>query len=53
VKVAGEFTIGNDGRKVKPVESGGGVASTITVLELVALCDGEDESVTVSVTVNA
>jgi hypothetical protein len=53
VSIAGEFTIGNDGRNVKPVDSGGGVARTITVLELMAFCDGEDESVAFSDTVNA
>jgi hypothetical protein len=53
VKIAGEFTIGNDGRNVKPVDSGGGVARTITVLELAALFDGEDESVAFSDTVKA
>ena len=29
-----------------------GVAVTATILELVAVCDGDDESVTVSATVN-
>jgi len=50
VKVTGELTIGLDGRNVKLVDSGGG-AMTATVFELVAICDGEDESVAVSMTV--
>ncbi len=50
VNVTGMFTIGLAGRNVKPVEGGGGVEMAI-VLELVACCDGEDESVAVSVTV--
>ena len=40
------------GRNVKPVERGGGVPKTVTVLELVAVWGGEEESVTFSVTVN-
>lgn len=50
VKVKGEFTTGLDGRNVKLVDSGGG-AVTVIPLELVAVCDGDDESVAVSDTV--
>jgi len=53
VKLTGELEAGYDGRNVNPVDRGGGVARTFTVFELVALWDGEDVSVTVSVTVNA
>jgi hypothetical protein len=38
------------GKNVKLVDNGGG-GDTVTVLELVAVWDGEDESVAVSVTV--
>ena len=51
VNVTSVFTTGLDGRNVKLVESGGG-AVTVTALELVAVCDGDDESFAVSVTVN-
>jgi hypothetical protein len=47
----GKLTSGLVGRKVKLVDNGGGVA-TVMVLELVAVWEGEDESVAVSVTVN-
>ena len=50
INVTGEFTTGVAGRNVKLVDRGGG-AVTVTVLELVAVCDGDDESVAVSVTV--
>ena len=50
VKVTGEFTTGLDGRNVKPVDRVSG-AVTVTPLELVAVCDGDDESVAISVTV--
>jgi len=50
VNVTGEFTTGLAGRNVKLVDRGGG-AETVIVLELTAFCDGEDESVAVSVTV--
>ena len=50
VNVTGEFTIGLAGWNVKPVDGGGGV-EIVTVFELVEVCDGEEESVTVSVTV--
>lgn len=50
MNVTSVFTTGLDGRVVKPVDRGGG-AVTVTVLELVAICDGDDESVAVSVTV--
>jgi len=50
VNVTGVFTIGLDGWTVKLVEGGGG-GETVTVLELVAVCEGEDESVAVSETV--
>jgi len=53
VKLTGEFAPGDDGRNVNPVDSGGGAARTFTLFELVVLCDGEDESVAVSITVNA
>ena len=49
VKVTGEFTIGVAGRNVKLVEGGGGAEMAI-VWELTAFCDGEEESVAVSVT---
>jgi hypothetical protein len=45
-----ELTSGVVGRKVKLVDNGG-VGRTVTVLELVAVWEGEDESVAVSVTV--
>ncbi len=51
VNVTGEFTIGVAGRKVKLVEGGGG-AEIVIVWELTAFCDGEEESVEVSVTEN-
>jgi len=50
VKATGVLTRGVDGRNVKLVDNGGG-GDTVTVLELVAVWDGEDESVAVSVTV--
>src|SRR5437660_1115747 len=50
LNVTGVFAIGLAGRNVKLVDRGGG-AETVTVLELTAFCDGEDESVAVSVTV--
>lgn len=50
VNVTGELTRGVVGRKVKLVDNGG-MGWMITVLELVALWEGEDESVAVSVTV--
>jgi len=50
VNVTSVFTRGFDGRNVKLVDRGGG-AVTVTVLELVAVCDGDDESVALSVTV--
>jgi len=50
VNVTGALTRGVTGRKVKLVDTGG-MGWTITVLELVALWEGEDESVAVSVTV--
>jgi len=40
---------GVDGRNVKLVDNGGG-GVTVTVLEPVAVWDGEDESVAVSIT---
>jgi hypothetical protein len=45
------LTVGFAGRNVKLVDSGGG-GDTVTVLELVAVLDGVDESIAVSVTVN-
>ena len=50
VNVTGEFTIGLVGLDAKLVEGGGGV-EVVTVFELVVVCDGDDESVAVSVTV--
>ena len=50
VNVTGVFTIGLDSWTVKLVDGGGG-GKTITVLELVAVCEGEDESLAVSETV--
>jgi hypothetical protein len=50
VNVTGELTMGVAGRNVKLVDSGG-VGWTVTVSELVALWEGEAESVAVSVTV--
>jgi hypothetical protein len=50
VNVTGAFTIGFVGRNVKLVDGGGGVAIVI-VLALIEFCEGEDESVAVSVTV--
>ena len=44
------LTRGVAGRNVKLVDNGGG-GDTVTVFELVAVWDGEDESVAVSVTV--
>ena len=51
MNATGVFTIGFEGRSVKLVDKGGG-AVVVIVLELVAVCEGEDESVAVSVTVN-
>jgi len=51
LNVTGEFTIGIAGRKVKLVEGGGG-AEMVIVWELTAFCNGDEESVAVSVTVN-
>ena len=39
------------GRKVKLVDNGG-IVRTVTVAELVAVWEGEDESIALSVTVN-
>jgi len=50
VNVTSVFTTGLAGRNVKLVDRGGG-AVTVTPLELVAICDGDDESFAVSVTV--
>ena len=51
VNVTSEFTVGFVGLDVKLVEGGGGV-EVVTVFELVVVvCDGEEESVAVSVTV--
>ncbi len=50
VNVTGEFTAGLVGLNVKLVEGGGGV-EVVKVFELVVVCDGEEESVVVSVTV--
>jgi len=45
------FIIGLVGRKVKLVDNGS-IVTTVTVAVLVAVLEGEDESVAVSVTVN-
>ena len=50
VNVTCMLTSGMVGRKVKLVDNGG-VGWTVTVFELVAVWEGEDESVAVSVTV--
>ena len=50
MNATGVLTRGVEGRNVKLVDNGGG-GDTVTVLELVAVWDGEDESVAVSVTV--
>jgi len=50
VNVTSVLTRGVAGRNVKLVDNGGG-GDTVTVLELVAVWGGEDESVAVSVTV--
>ena len=51
VNVTSVFTRGFDGRNVKLVEGGGG-AEIVIVWELTAFCDGEEESVAVSVKEN-
>jgi len=51
VNATGELTVGLTGRKVKLVDKGNAV-TTGTVWELVAFCEGVDESVAVSVTEN-
>ena len=51
INVTGEFTTGVAGRNVKLVEGGGG-AEIVIVWELTAFCDGEEESVAVSVKEN-
>lgn len=51
VNETGVLISGLVGRKVKLVDNGGTVR-TMTVTELVAVLEGEDESVAVSVTVN-
>ena len=50
VNVTNVFTVGLDGLDVKLVEGGGGV-EVVTVFEPVVVCDGEEESLAVSVTV--
>ena len=50
MNATGVLTRGVEGRNVKLVDNGGG-GDTVTVLELVAVWDGEDESVAISVTV--
>ena len=50
MNATGALTRGVEGRNVKLVDNGGG-GDTVTVLELVAVWEGEDESVAVSVTV--
>jgi len=51
VNETGVLISGLVGRKVKLVDNGG-IVRTVTFAELVALCEGEDESVAVSLTVN-
>ena len=50
MNATGVLTRGVEGRNVKLVDNGGG-GDTVTVLALVAVWEGEDESVAVSVTV--
>lgn len=50
VKETGVLVVGLVGRKVKLVDNGGG-GCTVSVLELMAVWEGDDESVAVSVTV--
>jgi len=50
VNVTTEFTLGLFGLDVKLVDGGGGV-DVVTVLEMVVVCDGDEASVAVSVTV--
>ena len=50
VNVTSEFTLGLAGLVVKLVDGGGGV-EVVTVFVLVVVCDGDEESVAVSVTV--
>jgi len=50
VNASGVLTRGVEGRDVTLVDNGGG-GETVTVLELMALWGGENESVAVSVTV--
>jgi hypothetical protein len=50
VNETGELISGLAGIKVKLVDNG--VGTTVTILDLVAVWEGEDESVTVSATVN-
>jgi len=51
VNETGVLITGLLGRKLKLTDNGG-VVTTVTVVELVAVWEGEDESVAVSVTVN-
>ena len=51
MNATGVLTSGVEGRNVKLVDRGGG-GDTVTVLALVAVWAGDDESVAVSVTVN-
>lgn len=50
VKITGELTTGLEGRNVKLVDGGGG-GLTITVVEIVTIFEGDEESVAFSVTV--
>ena len=50
MNATGVLTRGVEGRNVKLVDNGGG-GDTVTVLEPVAVWEGEDESVAVSITV--
>jgi len=50
VNETGVLISGLVGRKVKLTDNGG-VVTAVTIAELVAVCEGEDESVAVSVTV--
>jgi hypothetical protein len=51
VNETGELITALGGIKVKLVDNG--VGTTVTILDLVAVWEGEDASVAVSVTVNA
>jgi len=51
VNEIGVLIVGLLGRMVKLVDNGG-IVTTVTAAELVAVLEGEDESIAVSITVN-